>query len=123
MHEISRVPGGARGRSAGSAYGGFAWAVATSDDPVADIYRQTRNALEKIDRILAGLGIDKTRLVNATVYVDKIQLKEEMDRAWCEWIGDDPDHWPQRACIEARLYKYDLVEIVVIAAAPDGGQG
>lgn len=119
MAGIRRVQGGARGRSAGSAHGGFAWAVATSDDPVADIYVQTKNALAKIDRILGELGTDRTRLVNATVYVDTIQLKAEMDRAWCEWIGDDPDHWPQRACIEARLYGYDLVEIVVVAAAPE----
>ena len=121
MFEIRRVQGGARGRSAGSACGGFAWVVATSDDPVADMYEQTRNALAKIDGILAELGTGKTRLVNATVYVDKIQLKGEMDRAWCEWIGDDPANWPQRACIEARLYKYDLVEIVAIAAAPAAG--
>jgi enamine deaminase RidA (YjgF/YER057c/UK114 family) len=121
MFEIRRVQGGARGRSSGSACGGFAWAVATSDDSVADMYTQTVNALAKIDGILAGLGTDKTRLVNATIYVDKIQLKEEMDRAWCEWIGDDPENWPQRACIESRLYKYDLVEVVVIAAAADAG--
>jgi enamine deaminase RidA (YjgF/YER057c/UK114 family) len=121
MFEIRRVQGGARGRSAGSACGGFAWAVATSDDPVADMYRQTRNALAKIDGILAGLGTDKTKLVNATVYVDKMQLKAEMDRAWCAWIGDDPGHWPQRACVEARLHEYDLVEVVVIAAAPVAG--
>ena len=120
MFEIKRVQGGARGRSAGSAAGGFAWAVATSSDPVPDMYTQTQNALTKIDGILAGLGIDKTRLVNVTIYVDKMQLKDEMDRAWCEWIGDDPDTWPQRACIESRLYKYDLVEVVVIAAAPVG---
>jgi enamine deaminase RidA (YjgF/YER057c/UK114 family) len=118
MFEIRRVPGGARGRSAGSAAGGFAWAVATAADPVADIFAQTRDALARIDAILAELGTDKTRLVNATVYVDKMQMKAEMDRAWCEWIGDDPGHWPQRACIEARLHGYDLVEIVVIAAAP-----
>jgi enamine deaminase RidA (YjgF/YER057c/UK114 family) len=118
MFEIKRVQGGARGRSAGSAAGGFAWAVATSDDPVADMYAQTRNALAKIDGILAGIGTDKSRLVNATVYVDRMQLKDEMDRAWCQWIGDDPANWPQRACIESRLYGYDLVEIVVIAVAP-----
>ena len=118
MFEIKRVQGGARGRSSGSACGGFAWAVATSDVSVADMYTQTVNALAKIDGILAGLGTDKTRLVNATVYIDKMQLKGEMDRAWCEWIGDDPSSWPQRACIESRLYEYDLVEVVVIAAAP-----
>ena len=118
MVEIRRVQGGARGRSAGSAAGGFAWAVATSDDPVADIRVQTRRALAKIDGILAGLGTDRTRLLNATVYIDKMQNKAAMDEVWCAWIGDDPQHWPQRACIESRLYEYDLVEIVVIAAAP-----
>jgi enamine deaminase RidA (YjgF/YER057c/UK114 family) len=122
MFDIVRVQGGARGRSSGSAAGGFAWAVATSDDPVADMYEQTRNALARIDKILAGLGTDKSRLVNATVYVDMMQLKAEMDRAWCEWIGDDPQHWPQRACVEARLHGYDLVEVVVIATAPQGGK-
>ena len=121
MFEIKRVQGGARGRSSGSACGGFAWAVATSDDDVADMYQQTRNALAKIDGILAELGTGKTRLVNATVYVDAFHLKEEMDRAWCEWIGDDQANWPQRACIEARLHKYGLVEIVVIAVAPVAG--
>jgi enamine deaminase RidA (YjgF/YER057c/UK114 family) len=118
MFEIRRVQGGARGRSSGSAAGGFAWAVATSDDSVADMYAQTVNALAKIDGILAGLGTDKTKLLNATVYIDKMQLKGDMDRAWCEWIGDDPENWPQRACIESRLFEYDLVEVVVIAAAP-----
>lgn len=118
MFAINRIPGGAPGRSSGSSAGGFAWAVATSVDPVADMYIQTQKALAMIDDILVGLGTDKTNLVNATVYVDRIQLKDEMDRAWCEWIGDDPQYWPQRACIESRLVAYDLVEIVVIATAP-----
>ena len=118
MHPILRSQGGAQGRSAGSAYGGFAWAVATADVSVADVYAQTKDALAKLDAILADLGTDRTRLINATVYIDKMQFKAEMDRAWCEWIGDDPANWPQRACIESRLYEHDLVEIVVIAAAP-----
>ena len=117
MVEIKRVQGGARGRSAGSAYGGFAWAVATADDPVADVAEQTRRALAKIDGILSGLGTDKTRLINATVYIDKMSHKEAMDAVWCDWIGEDAHNWPQRACIESRLHGHDLVEIVVIAAA------
>ena len=120
MFPIRRVQGGAVGRSSGSAAGGFAWAVAVSDDPVPDTYAQTRNTLARIDEILAGLGTDKTRLVNATVYIDRMQHKAEMDRAWVAWIGDDPQTWPQRACIESRLHGYDLVEIVVIAVAPAG---
>jgi len=118
MFEIRRFRGDAVGRNSGSAAGGFAWAVATADDPLPDIYSHTRAALAKIDRILAGLGTDRTRLVNATVYIDTMAEKGEMDRAWCEWIGDDPAHWPQRACVEAQLFDFHRVEIVVIAVAP-----
>lgn len=118
MFEIRRFRGDAAGRNSGSAAGGFAWAVATADEPLPDIYSHTRAALAKIDRILAGLGSDKTRLVNATVYIDDMAEKGEMDRAWCEWIGDDPAHWPQRACVEAQLFDFHRVEIVVIAVAP-----
>lgn len=116
MHEIIRVPGGAQGRSAGTACNGFAWAVATDLEDSADIHAQTRLALIEIDRVLAELGTDKTRLVNATVYITDIALKAEMDRAWCAWIGDDPAHWPQRACVETGLVSPNLVEIVVIAS-------
>ena len=119
MAEIKRVQGGARGRSAGSAYCGLAWAVATSDDSASDVGLQTRNALAKIDGILADLGTGKTRLVNATVYIDKMSHKAAMDAVWCDWIGDDPQNWPQRACVESRLHGHDLVEVVVIAAMPE----
>ena len=118
MDEIIRVRGNARGRNAGTKYNGLAWAVATDEANAPDMYGQTKAALAEIDRVLAELGTDRTRLVNTTVYVAKIQLKEEMDRAWREWIGEDPRHWPQRACVEAPLDRYTLVEFVVIAACP-----
>ncbi|MEM7060321.1 MAG: Rid family hydrolase [Pseudomonadota bacterium] len=118
MLEITRAGGKYRGRSAGTKYNGFAWAVATDQSDSPDMYTQTQESLVELDRVLAELGTDKTRLINVTVYVSKIQFKEEMDRAWLEWIGDDQAHWPQRACVEAPLYKYTMVEIVVIAACP-----
>ena len=90
MLDIRRVSGGAPGRSAGSSYNGFAWAVATSPDDVPDIHEQTVNALAMIDEILAGMDTDKTRLINATVYLARMHDKAEMDRAWVAWMGDDP---------------------------------
>lgn len=115
--DIQRVRGVYQGRNAGTKYNGFAWAVATDQDNSPDMYTQTKNCLAEIDRVLAELGTDKTRLINVTVYVGKIQLKKEMERAWLEWIGDDPAHWPQRACVEAPLNEYCMVEFVCIAAA------
>ena len=118
MHDITRVRGTYQGRNAGTKCNGFAWAVATDQTDSPDIYSQTKVSLAEIDRVLGELGTDRTRLINATVYVSKIELKAEMERAWLEWIGDDPAHWPQRACVEAPLNRYTLVEFVVIAACP-----
>ena len=118
MLDITRVRGVYEGRNAGTKYNGFAWAVATDQSNSPDMYTQTGNSLAEIDRVLEELGTDKTRLINVTVYVSKIQLKDEMERAWLEWIGDDPQRWPQRACVEAPLNKYTMVEFVVIAACP-----
>ena len=118
MLNIERIRGAYQGRNAGTKYNGFAWAVATDQSNSPDMYTQTQKSLVEIDRVLGELGTDRTRILNTTVYVAKIQLKEEMERAWLEWIGNDPAHWPQRACIEAPLWRYTLVEFVVIAACP-----
>ena len=118
MLEINRVRGAYPGRNAGTSHNGFAWAVATDQSNSPDMYTQTRNALAEIDRVLGELGTSRARLINVTVYVSKIQLKDEMERAWLEWIGENPAHWPQRACVEAPLYRYTMVEFVVIAACP-----
>ena len=116
MLEITRARGKYRGRNAGTKYNGFAWAVATDQTDSPDMYTQTKISLVEIDRVLAELGTDKTRLINATVYITDIALKDQMERAWLEWIGDDPANWPQRACVETGLKGATQVEIVVIAA-------
>ena len=118
MYEIGRVRGVYRGRNAGTKCNGFAWAVATDRGRAPDVHAQTVAALAEIDRVLSELGTDRTRLLSCAVCLPRIELKDEMDRAWCAWIGDDPAHWPQRACVEAGLAGDALVEIVVLAACP-----
>ena len=116
MSEIARARGAYRGRNAGTKHNGLAWAVATDRARAPDVHAQTVAALAEIDRVLGELGTDRTQLLSCTVYLSSIELKGEMDAAWCEWIGDDPAHWPQRACVEAGLAGDTLVEIVVLAA-------
>jgi len=72
--------------------------------------------LARIDEILAKAGTNKSRILNATVYVSVMDKKDEMDVAWVEWAGDDPQGWAQRACVGTKLAPGHLVEIVVIAA-------
>lgn len=116
MSSIIRVRGDYEGRNAGTAHGGLVWAVATAAVDADGLGDQTRSALQSLDTVLSQLGTNKTKLLSATVYVTDISKKGEMDRAWIEWIGPDPDHWPQRACVQAALHGRDLVEVTVVAA-------
>lgn len=93
----------------------MAWAVATSDGHGQGMAEQTRLSLAKLDRVLGSLGASKATILSATVYIVDMGMKAEMDREWLAWIGDDPTHWPQRACVETGLAGNALVEIVVLA--------
>ncbi|MEM1382395.1 MAG: RidA family protein [Pseudomonadota bacterium] len=116
--EIVRARGTALGRNAGTRFGQLGWAVAAETGGATDIAGQTRATLAELDRVLAELGTDKTKMLNATVYIASIDRKAEMDAVWNAWIGDDPQHWPQRACVESAVGGGCLVEIVVVAVCP-----
>jgi hypothetical protein len=46
-----------------------------------------------------------------------MNTKARFDAVWNPWIGPDPAHWPQRACVGATLAGKCLVEIILLAAA------
>lgn len=110
---IRRFPGKAQGRSRAVGFENLLFAVATAPGPTS-LPEQTRAVLAQIEQSLADAGLDKTRLLSATVYLSDIARKDEMDEVWNEWIG--PENWPQRACVQAGLGANVLVEITVIAA-------
>ncbi|MDK1378157.1 MULTISPECIES: Rid family hydrolase [unclassified Sinorhizobium] len=118
LFPIERASGVAPGRSSGSAYGNLVWAVATSDDKQLELRGQIAAAFAKIDRLLAELKTDKRYLLSANVLLSDLKHKKAFDSAWKEWIGDNPHHWPQRACVGAILSPGTLVEIAVVAARP-----
>lgn len=112
---IQRFPGDAPGRCSAVAHNGLVYAVAT--DPVAaeGITAQTRNTLAQLDTVLAEAGSGKHALLQATVYLYDMAMKDEMDAVWCAWIGG-PENWPQRACIGADpIGPKWLIEVVVTA--------
>jgi enamine deaminase RidA (YjgF/YER057c/UK114 family) len=113
---IDRSPGVAPGRSSGSATEALVWAVATSEDKSLDLRGQARRSFAKLDRVLSDLGTDKRYLLSATVFLADLEDKQVFDDAWREWIGLDPAHWPQRACVGVSLSAGTLVEISVVAA-------
>ena len=94
---------------------GFVSIVSMADDTTLDCAGQTRQALAYIDACLAKVGLDKLAIVQATIWLPDIRLRDQMNMAWLDWV--DPQHLPARACVEAKLASTAyLVEIAVLAA-------
>jgi len=112
---IERKRGVYNGRNKSSAYKDLVWTVATSSDISLDIKGQTQLTLETIQKNLIELGSDKTKIVSAQVYIADMNSKQLMDLVWCEWFGNNPQDWPQRACLGVALEGDVLIEITVTA--------
>ena len=86
-----------------------------ADDTSLDVNGQTREVLASIDSLLARVGSDKTRILQATVYLADIATFAEMNAAWDAWVPQG--HPPARATVEAKLAAPEYkVEIVVVAS-------
>ena len=113
---ITRIAGNYRGRSRAVIHNGLVYAVATDTTSAKTVTEQTQLTLLAIDKNLEDAGSDKSKIIQATVYLKNMADKTEMDTVWCEWIGGDKNNWPQRACVGADLAEGDMIEIVVIAS-------
>ncbi|MCW1935853.1 hypothetical protein CXP40_21325 [Pseudomonas sp. YY-1] len=81
-----------------------------------DIKAQTVEVLQQIDELLASVGADKTRLLNAQIWLKDIANDfKEMNEVWDAWVPEGAA--PTRATCQAQLGSPDmLVEIIVTAA-------
>ncbi len=81
----------------------------------ASVSEQTKNVLERIDRLLGEAGSDKSRLLTATIWLSDIADFAEMNSVWDAWVV--PGNTPCRACVQSALASPDFnVEIMVTAA-------
>ncbi len=86
-----------------------------AQDPSLDVGAQTRQVLAAIDRLLAEAGSDRSRILQAQVFLADISDFAAMNAVWDAWVP--PGHTPARATVEARLAAPEYrVEIKVIAA-------
>ena len=87
-----------------------------AEDASQDISGQTMQILAAIDKLLAEVGSDKTRILSTTIYIADMADFAGMNAAWDAWVV--PGATPPRATIEASLAKPGYkVEIQLIAAA------
>lgn len=85
------------------------------EDLTGDAYAQTADALAVIDKVLASLQSDKTKIIDATIILPNKQDFDAMNRAWDAWVV--PGAAPVRCTIEAGLMHPDYkIEIKIIAA-------
>jgi enamine deaminase RidA (YjgF/YER057c/UK114 family) len=86
-----------------------------AEDLSKDALGQTVEVLACIDRLLAEVGSDKSKILQVTIYVADMADYDAMNLAWGEWVPQG--HTPARATVQAKLadpaYK---VEMTVIAA-------
>lgn len=87
-------------------------ATATAGGTVTE---QTTEILQQIDALLAEAGTDKSKLLQASVFITDIATFPEMNAVWDQWVS--PGNTPCRTTIETKLAspKY-AIEIAVIAA-------
>ena len=76
---------------------------------------QTKDILGQIEQSLDEVGSDKSKLLQAMIWLADIAFYNEMNAVWDAWVV--PGRAPARACVEARLADPDYkLEIQVIAA-------
>lgn len=86
----------------------------TARDTSRDIKGQTADVLEQIDQVLETHGTDKTRLLQAQIWVKDIRDREAMNEIWSAWLPRDGA--PVRACVQADLADPRLLVEIMITA-------
>ena len=78
-------------------------------------------ALENVERALALAGSNKSRILDATIWLSDIDRDySDMNVIYESWLAKDSTEAPCRACIQAKLFAPNhLIEIKVIAATGD----
>ncbi|MGM0560697.1 MAG: RidA family protein [Pseudomonadota bacterium] len=81
----------------------------------ASVTKQTQDILQKIEGLLAEVGSDTTKILQAVIWLDDMKHFAEMNAVWDAWVPEG--HAPARACGEAKLASSELqVEIIITAA-------
>jgi enamine deaminase RidA (YjgF/YER057c/UK114 family) len=83
-------------------------------DPSGDVTAQTLDVLAQIDALLETHGTDKTRLLQAQIWLKHMTDRAAMNAVWAAWLPEGLA--PARACVEAVLADERwLVEIMITA--------
>ena len=84
----------------------------TASDLSKDIKGQTQEVLDTVDALLEAHGTDKTRLLQAQIWLKDIRDREALNEIWSAWLPAGGA--PARACVQAHMADpRHLVEIML----------
>ncbi|MFD1912162.1 RidA family protein [Halodurantibacterium flavum] len=114
MSDITRIETGPR-MSQAVIHNGLVYLAGQVGKPGESVTAQTTEVLAQIDRLLAEVGSDKTRILSAQIWLADMADFAEMNAVWDGWAPQG--HTPARATGESKLATPDYkVEIIVVAA-------
>ena len=86
-------------------------------DPSHDFAHQLRQILEQIDKQFIDIGIDRSHILRAMIWIDDYKKWPQLNEIWNEWLPQNQK--PARSCIEAKLaFPEYQVEVEITAALP-----
>lgn len=114
MSEITRIKTGNR-MSQIVIHNDIIYLAGQVGNPGDGVAEQTKTSLKNVESLLNEAGSDKTRILQATIWLDNMADFAEMNEIWDAWIT--PGTAPTRACGEAKLATPEYkVEVIVVAA-------
>ncbi|MFC3533821.1 RidA family protein [Vogesella facilis] len=94
---------------------GLIYTVQVPESGQGDARAQTAETLALVDKVLAELGSDKTRIIEATIFMPDLNEFDQMNEAWDAWVAEG--HAPVRCTVGAKLAHPDWkLEIRIVAA-------
>lgn len=113
---IERWGSSSEGRSHTVAHGNTVWAVSNARNLKLGFTEQVTETLEFLQGSLQQAGTDKSNLLSVQIILTDIANRQVFDELWCQWIGGNPQHWPQRAVYGAALAPGLLIEVIATAS-------
>ncbi|HAE03890.1 MAG TPA: hypothetical protein DCL95_02525 [Rhodospirillaceae bacterium] len=114
MSDITRLDPGAR-MSGAVIHNGVVYLAGQVGTAGESVTVQAQTALAKVDELLAKAGSNKSRILQAVIWLADMNDFAEMNAVWDAWV--DKDNTPARATGEAKLATPDYrFEVIIVAA-------
>lgn len=111
---IRRIEAGPR-MSQAVIHGNTVYLAGQVGTPGKSVAEQTRDVLASVDRLLKEAGSDKSKILQAIIWLADMADFAEMNSVWDKWV--DGPNAPARATGEAKLATPEYkVEIIITAA-------